>query len=297
MSEPRPPRVISIDDFAGIHRPHSSFLDFLINLPSLGEAQKIFDVRDGWLARRQQQQSFVLLVGSEAVSLGLSPLVIDLVQRGFIQAVAFSGNAMMSDLHVAMTGSATPPLDRYHQEGGLPLAPEVLPVLQAATDLVRDQRSGLGAAIASVLAELAPRHEGDSILMAARRFSLPITVHISLGDDPVHLLEDLRVEDLALGSLLDLSELPAWLDRQRKISWINLGSARLLPEVLNNTSSLLEASGKAIEWDMGISLLPGTQGRGQRLGWLLDAAGESFDFVGALELTWPLLCAALLEEA
>jgi hypothetical protein len=103
--------------------------------------------------------------------------------------------------------------------------------MNAAAIEGRRRGEGLGECWGRALTESKPPHAGVSLLAAAWRRAVPVTVHVALGTDTIH--HHPGCDGAALGelSLRDFRILAATLAEARGSVTLNFGSAVVLPEV------------------------------------------------------------------
>ena len=138
----------------------------------------------------------ILMMGGHVVKLGLSRLVIDLMERGVIRHVAMNGSGPIHDYELSLIGATTESVARYIREGQFGLWRETCRLNDVIASAAREGL-GLGEAIGRfVEAEKLP-HRQLSILAAGYRLRVPVTVHVGVGYDIIH--EHPNCDGAALG--------------------------------------------------------------------------------------------------
>src|SRR5262249_4469069 len=134
---------------------------------------------------------------------GLGPVLIDLMERGFVSAIATNGAAVIHDFEIALGGATSEDVDEALGPGRFGMAEETGRLLNEA--ITRGVRNGLGIgqSVAGYLADVRPKFEASSILAAAARLRVPVTVHVALGTDVIHMHPSASGEALGEGSLRD----------------------------------------------------------------------------------------------
>jgi hypothetical protein len=292
------PSKVSADDFARPFGEDASLRDFLSSLPNILAVQSIREIAARMRRARQLRRPVVWGIGGHVVKTGLAPLIIDLMRRGFVSAVAANGSVLVHDTEVALVGSTSEDVDATLGAGAFGAAEETGRLLNdAAREAARDG-IGLGEALGRALVNLNPRHADLSLLCAAYNARVPFTAHVAVGTDIAHFHP--RADGAALGAATHtdfrlLSELV------RRLSgggvYLNVGSAVILPEVFLKCVTLVRNLGHALEdfttanFDFIQSYRPLTNVIRRPTS---GGAGRGFSVTGHHELTIPLLAAELL---
>ncbi|HSK08685.1 MAG TPA: hypothetical protein VK911_03850 [Vicinamibacterales bacterium] len=134
---------------------------------------------------RANGRPVILMLGAHVLRRGAGPLLIDLMQRGLVSHIALNGAGAIHDFELAMIGATCESVARYVRSGEFGLWTESGGINAAALEGHRDA-IGLGEAIGrKIVAESLP-HAGTSVLAAGYRLGVPVTVHVSIGQDIVH---------------------------------------------------------------------------------------------------------------
>jgi len=172
----------------------------------------------------------VLLMGAHVLRAGVSRQLIDLMERGLISHVAMNGAGPIHDWEFALIGATTESVARYIQTGEFGLWRETGRINDAIRDGAR-QGLGLGEAIGRAILVGAFPHKDVSILAAAVRLGLPVTVHVGVGYDIIH--EHPNCDGAALGqtSYSDFLILTESVTKLEGGVLLSFGSAVMGPEV------------------------------------------------------------------
>jgi hypothetical protein len=176
-------------------RQHDVTLDDCLSLdapipPLDGEPRVALDaVADRIAAARQQGRPVILMMGAHPIKLGLSRYIIDLLDRGLLTLIAMNGACVIHDYELALVGATSESVARYIREGQFGLWQETGRI----NDIIRAGAAdgiGLGEAVgrALVTADSPDEfpHRELSILAAAYRLQVPVTVHVGVGHDIIH---------------------------------------------------------------------------------------------------------------
>ena len=183
-------------------------------------------------AAARKKRAVVVMLGGHIVKTGLAPLLIDLMNRGVITHLAMNGSAAIHDFEIARFGATSEDVARGLVDGTFGMAEETGREMNAAFSLGMKSGWGMGESLARAL-EQAELSNGDlSVLLAARRLGIPVTVHAALGAEIIH--QHPAASGAAIGdtSHRDFRRLAASLPALHDGGVVlNLGSAVIMPEV------------------------------------------------------------------
>lgn len=292
------PSKVSVDDFARPVAEGSTLKDFLAGLPDILAVQSLRQIAAQMQRARSQGKPIIWGLGGHVIKTGLAPLVIDLMRRGYVSAVAANGSVLVHDAEIAMIGSTSEDVDATLGAGAFGAADETGRLLNgAARDGARDQL-GLGEALGRALLATGPKYEGLSLLCAAYESRVPFTAHVAVGTDIAHFHP--AADGAALGATThtDFRLLSEMVRRMNGGGvYLNVGSAVILPEVFLKAVTLVRNLGHPLEdfttanFDFIQSYRPlANVVRRPTSG----GAGRGYSITGHHELTIPLLAAQLL---
>lgn len=284
-------------DFAKPYEPGGGMRGWLEALPGiLGAA----DFRAVVQAMREAQaagRGILWGLGAHVVKTGLGPVLIDLMERGFVSAIATNGAGVIHDFEVALSGATSEEVDDALGPGRFGMAEETGGVLNAAINDGVADGLGIGQAVGRWLAANAPPHARLSILAAAARLDIPVTVHIAIGTDIVHMHPAASGAALGEGSLRDFRYFVSNVGRLAGGVYLNCGSAVVLPEVFLKAVALARNHGLPLDGLTTVNLDFLRHYRPETNVVLRPVAGigRGYSLVGHHEIMIPLLAAALIE--
>jgi hypothetical protein len=218
---------------AGVPGPDRSFAAFLDSLPDILAARDLRAVIAGVAAAARARRGVVLLVGGHVVKVGLGPLFRTLLARGVVTHVALNGAAAIHDFELAAFGGTSEDVESGLADGSFGMAEETGAEMNAAIAAAARAEQGMGEGLARALAERPTLPGRDaSLLLAAREYEVPVTVHVAIGAEIIH--QHPSADGAAIGATSHrdfrrlAGSLPA-LDHGGAV--LNLGSAVVLPEV------------------------------------------------------------------
>lgn len=217
--------------------PGCTFSAWLAGLPDFLGAVELRRTVAAIVAARRAGRPVVLAFGGHVIKTGCSPLVVDLVRRGIVTALATNGSGAIHDLELAETGATSEEVADTIRDGSFGMVRETCERMNAAA--ARGARAGgLGRALGQLLEEGDAPHKDLSVFVAAWRAGIPATVHVALGTDTVHVHPQADGAAIGAASLHDfrivcdvVADLGAAGPGQAGGVWLNVGSAVILPEV------------------------------------------------------------------
>lgn len=289
---------VKLDDFAWPLSDDGSLSDFLASLPNVLAVQTLRKIAERMQRARELKKPIIWGIGGHVIKTGLAPLIIDLIQRGYVSAIAANGSVLVHDAEIAMIGSTSEDVDATLSEGVFGGADETGRLLNGAAREGSADQIGLGEAVGRSLVALQPKHKDHSLLCAAYESKIPFTIHLTIGGDIAHFHPTADGSSLGATTHTDfrlLAELVRRMDGGGV--YLNIGSAVVLPEVFLKCVTLVRNLGHPLtnittaNFDFIQSYRPQTNvvRRPTEKG-----AGEGFSITGHHELTIPLLAAMLL---
>jgi hypothetical protein len=201
----------------------------LDSLPNFLGVRALRDLADCIAAAHRRDAHVVVALGGHVVKVGCGPVLIDLMERGIITALAVNGAFTIHDYEIAMQGATSEFVDQTIRDGTFGWAREPADAFARAAS--RGAREGIGLGRAMALeAEKLPE-AGRSVLAACARLDVPITVHVGMGTDTVHMHASVSGAEVGEASHLDFRIAAAIATELEGGVWMNVGSAVVMPEV------------------------------------------------------------------
>ncbi len=192
------PSKVRVEDAAAPWRAGETFKAYLDRLPNHLAVQSFRAVAQAVVDARRRGKPVLLGMGAHVIKVGLSPVLIDLLERSLVTAVALNGACAVHDFEVATAGFTSEDVEAHLSEGDFGMAEETGRVLNdAVVDGVR-RGVGFGRAVGEQLLSMRPPHLAHSLLAACARLDIPCTVHVALGTDIVHMHP--RCDGAAIGA-------------------------------------------------------------------------------------------------
>ncbi len=292
---------VSRSAFARPHRRGDAFASFLEGLPGILAGQTLRALRAEVLRARTRRRPVIWVLGAHVIKVGLSPVVIDLMERGFVTAIALNGAGVVHDFELAVAGQTSEDVEAGLGTGDFGMARETGEEVNRAIVVGDREGLGLGAAVGRYLATRRPRarHRDLSLLAAAWRLGLPATVHVAIGTDVVHVHPACDPGAIGRATHLDFRSFAGEVARLGGGGvYLNVGSAVVLPEVFLKAVTLARNLGHRLSdfatanLDFLQSYRPGTNVVERPV----KGSGRGYRLTGHHELLVPLLAASLVEK-
>jgi len=274
--------------------------DLLDALPRILGGRALRDLAADVLRARSLGKPILWGLGAHVLKVGLSPVLVDLMERGLVSGLALNGAGVVHDFELAVAGQTSEDVSAGLGSGDFGMARETGEEVNRAIVEGDHDGLGLGAAVGRYLLARKPPHLDLSLLAAAARLGLPATVHVAVGTDIVHMHPACDPGALGRATHLDFRLFAAEVAHLGGGGvYLNVGSAVLLPEVFLKAVTLARNLGHPLtdfataNLDFIQSYRPNTNvvERPTR------GVGRGYSLTGHHEILVPLLAAALIEGA
>jgi len=289
---------VSVRDCSTPYRRGSTFKAFLDTLPNTLAARDLKTIAGIIAGTHRAKRQIIFGMGAHVIKVGLSPLIIDLMQRGLLSCVALNGAGAIHDVEIALAGKTSEDVAAGLASGKFGMAAEAAEFINRAVAEGQQGNKGMGRAVGEALLNRRTPYTRMSILAAAARLGIPCTVHVSIGSDTIHMHPTF---DGAATGRASHNDFLTFADRVSRLSggvFVNIGSAVVLPEVFLKAFSLAANLGKAprklttVNMDFIRHYRPSLN--------VVERPtlheGKGFNLIGHHEIMLPLLAAAILEE-
>lgn len=286
-------------DFARPYAAGSGMRAWLDRLPNILGAADFSAVVAAIRRARDGDRGIVWGLGAHVIKTGLGPILIDLMDRGFVSALAVNGAVVIHDFEVALSGGTSEEVDEALGPGRFGMADETGRLLNAAITEGVAAGLGIGQAVGRALRAMCPPHAALSVLDAAARLEIPVTVHVGIGTDITHMHPAASGAALGEGSLRDFRYFVTNVGRLAGGVYLNCGSAVVLPEVFLKAVALARNQGLPLDGLTTVNLDFMRQYRPQTnvVSRPVAGVGRGYSLIGHHEIMIPLLAAALVEHS
>ena len=286
------------EDFAKPVNRGGSFKSWFDSLPAILGGADVRRVVDAIVSAKKRDAGIVLGIGAHVIKTGVSPVLIDLMERGYVSALAMNGAGIIHDFEIALCGSTSEDVDEALGPGRFGMAEETGTMLNEAIRVARAEGKGLGQGVAEFLARRSPPHAARSLAVAASRLGIPLTVHVAIGTDIIHMHPAASGADIGETSLRDFRYFTSCVARLKAGVYLNCGSAVVLPEVLLKAVAIARNRGASLEGLTTVNIDFMRMYRPQTNVVTRPVAGtngQGISLVGHHEILIPLIAAAIVE--
>jgi hypothetical protein len=287
------------EDFARPVAPGATFKQWFESLPAILGGADLRRVVRALRDARQRDAGIIWGLGAHVIKTGVSPIIIDLMNRGYVSAIAMNGAGLIHDFEVALSGGTSEDVDESLGPGRFGMAEETALLLNEAIARGAANQRGLGESVSGFLAERHPPHAAHSISVAAHRLGIPLTVHVAIGTDIIHMHPAASGAAIGETSLRDFRYFTSSVARLAGGVYLNCGSAVVLPEVFLKAVALARNQGAALDGLTTVNIDFLRMYRPQTNVVTRPVAGgkgSGIALVGHHEVLIPLLAAALVEQ-
>jgi hypothetical protein len=291
-------RKVSASAFAGLHALGDSLQVFLDHLPSILAASDLRAVIDRLATAARERRTVIAGLGAHVIKVGLSPIVIDLMERRVVSCVALNGAGVVHDLEIALAGQTSEEVLEELGTGRFGMTRDTAEHINVT--VARGARRGLGYGRAvgeHILRERFP-HRGLSIVAQAARLGIPVTVHVAIGTDINHMHASADGAALGAASLADFRTFCAAVATLERGVYLNVGSAVVLPEVFLKAVSVARNLGHALcdFTTVNLDFLRHYRTTANVVTRPVARGGKGFHLTGPHEILLPLIAAGVIER-
>ncbi len=220
------------------------FNKFIDSLPKVLAANHLKNVIDNIVKAHNKDRQVVLALGAHVIKCGLSPIVIDLMKRGIVTAVAMNGSGAIHDYEISLMGETSEDVSHSLKDGTFGMAVETAEAIQAAASV---PESGLGRALGDKILKDKNKYKQHSILAEGARLNIPVTVHVAIGTDIIHMHSCVSGADMGESSHMDFKILCSVVSELEGGVWLNVGSAVIMPEVFLKAITVARNLGRKVK--------------------------------------------------
>jgi hypothetical protein len=289
------------EDFASAYRQGSGIDGWLDSLPRLLAGDSFRAVVDAIAAARARKRAIIWGLGGHVIKCGLTPVLIDLMKRGYATTFALNGSSSIHDFELAIAGHTSEDVEAVLPDGRFGAAEETGRFMNEAILDGAREGLGMGEALGKWLSISARGSRTSCLLSQAYRQSVPVTVHVAIGTDTPHTHPAADAAAIGSTSHRDFRLFAACVaDLHDGGVYINVGSAVVLPEVFLKAVAAVRNLGHQLggfttanfdflqHYRPRVNVVERPHAGG--------AGGHGYAITGHHELMIPLLAAALIER-
>jgi hypothetical protein len=286
-------------DFARPYEPGTGLSGFIASLPAILAAADFKAVVSAIGKARAGGAGIVWGLGAHVIKTGLSPILVDLMERGFVSALATNGAGLIHDFEIALAAATSEDVDEALGPGRFGMAEETGRLLNGAINDGVARGLGIGQAVGQYLVDSRAAYAHLSLAATAHRLKIPLTVHVGLGTDIIHMHPAASGAALGEGSLRDFRYFVSTVARLDRGVYLNCGSAVILPEVFLKAVALARNRGVALAelTTVNVDFMRMYRPQTNVVSRPTKGTGHGYNLVGHHEILIPLLAAACIEAA
>src|SRR5580692_4425547 len=296
---------VSVCDFAKPPAANGSLVKLLDSLPDILAARDLRHLLAAIHLACRERKAILWGIGGHVIKVGLGPVLIDLMRRGFVSGIAMNGAALIHDFEIALAGNTSEDVEAGLGAGQFGMASETGEYVNEFSKLASRLHIGYGEAAGQFLTSgiLNVKHAASSVLVGAYQQRIPVTIHLAIGTDIPHMHPAADGPCLGAATFLDFRLFCALVKQMHPGGvYLNWGSAVLLPEVFLKAVSVARNLGVPLEpittanFDFiqhyrplqNVVKRPTVSERGDR-----KSESRGYAITGHHELLMPLVAAAL----
>ena len=278
-----------------------NILGFISKLPHILAGDSLRTLIRAILYARTAGKPIIWGLGGHVIKVGLGPVIVDLMQAGFITGIAMNGSAAIHDFEVALRGSTSEEVDVQLGDGRFGMARETGEYMNAAIDDALTEGLGMGEGFGrwmetAEVKGIVFKYRPASILAEAYSNKIPVTIHVSIGTDIIHVHPGVSGKALGEASYQDF-RLFCTMAKELDSGgvYLNVGSAVVLPEVFLKAVSVVRNLGHRLEefTTANLDFIQHYRPTQNVLKRPTQKSGQSIALTGHHEIMVPLIAAAL----
>jgi len=289
---------VSLSVFAEPPLKGDTFKTFIDKLPDILAVNDFRAVVKAIVEARQNDRPVILGMGAHPIKVGLSPVIINLMKKNIITAVATNGACIIHDFEISFIGHTSEDVEKEICRGAFGMARETGRYLnKAIKDGIR-KGYGIGRSVGGLIYNSRFKFKGKSIFANAFELDIPATVHVAIGTDIVHMHPEANGAAIGEGSFRDFKLFISVVTELEGGVYINLGSAVIMPEVFLKALAVARNLGNKIEniTTVNMDFIQHYRPRENVLRRPTMGKNSSYALTGHHEIMFPLLAAAIIEE-
>jgi len=292
------PSKVKADDFAAIWQKGSSFRVFLDSLPDILAGRQLKDVIAAIVAAYVDNRTILFGMGAHVIKVGLNPIIIDLMERGIITSVAMNGAGIIHDAELAMIGRTSEDVAAALGDGTFGMARETCAFLGQAIKTVKGDKTGLGQAVGQAIIDKQLPMMDQSILAAGVRLDIPVTVHVAIGTDIIHMHPGFDPRRTGAATHRDFRQFSSIVATLEKGVYLNVGSAVILPEIFLKATTLVRNLGYVLNdfTTVNLDFIKHYRPLTNVIARPTAKGGQGISIVGHHEILLPLIAAGVIEQ-
>ncbi|HWI19559.1 MAG TPA: hypothetical protein VNT81_17520 [Vicinamibacterales bacterium] len=290
---------VGLAQFATPYKKGAGVDGLVKSLPSLLAARDFKDVVSAIVTAKNDGRAIIWGLGAHVLKTGLSPVLVDLMERGYISAIATNGAGIIHDFEIALSGGTSEDVDATLGPGTFGMAEETGSQLNRAISEGVQAGLGLGQSVGKFLDASKPPFAQISVAATAWRLQIPLTVHVAIGTDIIHMHPQASGAAIGEASLRDFKYFVSSVSRLEGGVYLNCGSAVVLPEVFLKAVAISRNEGRQLGGltTVNLDFLRHYRPQTNVVSRPTAGIGKGYSLTGHHELLIPMLAAAIIEAS
>lgn len=290
---------VTTDDFAVPMAPDDNLPQFFNKLPNILAGKSTRAIIQSAAEAFRKQRGVIWAMGAHVIKCGLNPVLIDLINNRIITAIALNGAGLVHDFEVALFGQTSEDVAEGLKNEKFGMTQETGELLNKAIKEGVKEGFGLGEAVGRWLLDFDAKYKGYSLMATAVKLGVPVTIHVAIGTDIIHMHPLSDGACLGEGSMRDFrtfASLITTLDQGGV--YFNIGSAVILPEVFLKAMSLVLNLGYPLQGFTTVNLdfIQHYRPMENVIKRPVTERGKGYSLIGHHEIMIPLLAAGIKEK-
>jgi len=289
---------VSVEDLGSTVKSGKSFAGFLEALPDILAASDIREIASKIASVHSGGNVVAMGMGAHVIKVGLGPMIIDFMERGIISLVALNGAGIIHDFELAYTGKTSEDVAAEIDGGTFGMAEETGRMLNEAINEGVQKGWGIGKSVGQMILDKKLPFADKSILAAGARLGTPVTVHVAIGTDIIHMHPHADGAAIGEGSYTDFKLFSSVISSLDGGFYLNVGSAVLLPEVFLKALTLVRNLGHEVKnfSTVNMDFMQHYRPITNVVRRPTQDGGKGYALTGHHEIMLPLLFSAVAEE-
>ncbi len=290
---------VHIDSFAKPSLPGLTLSEFIEGLPRILAGEDFRQIVDLVVRAVHDEKAVIIAMGAHPIKCGLNPVIIDLMRRGILAGLALNGAGIIHDFEVAVHGQTSEDVDQAIVQGEFGMAEETGQQLNQAINEGVKSGLGLGEAAGKYVCDRNPPFLSSSLLATAYQLKIPVTVHVAIGTDIIHMHPEARGDLLGQGSMQDFRLFCSFITSLDQGGvYFNIGSAVILPEIFLKAVTLVRNLGYQLRdfTTVNLDFIQHYRPQTNVVRRPVIGGGKGFSLTGHHEIMVPLLAAAIVNR-
>ncbi len=274
------------------------FKTFLSSLPDVLAVNDFKSIVSAIIKARKRDRPVIIGMGAHPIKVGLSPVIIDLMENNIITGIAMNGACIVHDFELSLVGHTSEDVDSELCRGTFGMADETGRKINRAIKLGVTKGDGIGKSVGDYILKSKLLFKKISILAAASRLNIPLTVHVAVGTDIIHMHPEADGRSTGEGSMRDFRLFASVISGLKGGVYINLGSAVIMPEVFLKAIAVTRNLKYSVKnfTTVNMDFIQHYRCRENVLRRPVLSGGSSYAITGHHEIMFPLLAAAVMDK-